>query len=79
MLHGIKAKDIRDFEKYANKLNEVMNRIRENYKGEHNPILYVTPNEIHLMWDFPDRIPFGEGERYCVSSVKIDYIDCGDW
>lgn len=38
MRHGIKEKDIRDFEKYANKLNGVMERIRK-YNPKANAFL----------------------------------------
>ena len=79
MKHGIKVKDIRDFEKYANKLNEVITRIREYHKGEGSPTIYVTPNEMNLVWDLPDDVPFGEGDKFCVSSVTFNFIECGDW
>ena len=79
MVKGIKAKDIRDFEKYARKLNEVIGRIRE-YKD--NAQIYVTPGQINLMADefsgVHGRISGKEADP-TVTFVSCDFIDCGDW
>ena len=48
MRQGIKEKDIRDFEKYANKLADVLKRIRE-YKTEANA--YLAEDTLNLMSD----------------------------
>lgn len=79
MTKGIREKDILDFEKYARKLDEVINRIRE-YKPEAH--VYVTPGEINLMC--------GESREYhvrneraildpVVTSVLVTGFECGDW
>ena len=79
MMRDIRVKDIRDFEKYARKLNEVIVRIREYNHSAH---IYVTPGEINLMR--------GESQEYhcrnerainnpVVSSVSVEGIECGDW
>ena len=50
MTKGIKAKGIRDFEKYAGKLVEVIKRINE-YNGDAR--IFVAPDVISLMAGFP--------------------------
>ena len=79
MKKGIKEKDIRDFEKYAKKLDEVITRIRE-YKG--NAHIYATPGELNLMADeysgHHGRIP-GKEENPTVVSVSVNALECGDW
>lgn len=79
MTKGIKAKDIRDFEKHARKLGEVIVRIRE-YKD--NAHIYVTPGQFNLMADehsgYHGRI---EGKETDVVATFVDcsFIECGDW
>lgn len=79
MTKGIKAKDIRDFEKYARKLNEVIGRIREYKDTAH---LYVTPGEFNLMSGensgYHGRIADAETDPV-VTCVSMDFIECGDW
>ena len=78
MKHGIKAKDIRDFEKYASKLNEVIERIKK-YQPDAN--IFATPNQLNLMYAqnkcYHWRIE-NEVEDPVVSSVTVN-MDCGDW
>lgn len=50
MKKGIKEKDIRDFEKYAKKLDEVINRIQE-YCPSAN--YYLNMDLLQLMCDEP--------------------------
>lgn len=50
MKKGIKEKDIRDFEKYAQKLDEVMKRIQE-YCPSAN--YYLNMDNLQLMCDEP--------------------------
>lgn len=76
MRQGIKEKDIRDFEKYANKLSDVMKRIRK-YNPEANA--YLSCETLNLMsCDFRnfDRI---EQQKYVVSDIIMDGFDGGDW
>ena len=79
MKKGIKEKDIRDFEKYARKLNEVISRIRE-YKGCAH--IYATPGELNLMADefsgHHGRIP-GKEQNRTVVSVSVTALESGDW
>lgn len=79
LVKGIKEKDIRDFVKYANKLNDVIVRIREYYKGDGNPTIYVTPGEMNLMWRLVDNMDYVEYNEASVASVPITYFECGDW
>lgn len=82
MRKGIKEKDIRDFEKAARKLDEVISRIRE-YKD--NAHIYVTPGEINLMAcelsGTHGRIEGAETDpaKATVTSVTCNAIECGDW
>ncbi len=76
MRQGIKAKDIRDFEKYAKKLSDVMKRIRE-YNPQVNA--YLAMDELHLMsCDFREH-PVEEQQNFSVVSVYMDAFDGGDW
>lgn len=78
MTKGIKAKDIRDFEKYANKLNQTLTRIRE-YCPEAS--YYATPDELHLMsgFSFDRDSSREEQENLLVTSVSINHLEAGDW
>ena len=76
MQQGIKEKDIRDFEKYAQKLSDVLKRIRE-YRPEANA--YLSCGDLNLMsCDFRefDRM---EQTDYIVTSVSMCGFDGGDW
>lgn len=76
MRQGIKAKDIRDFEKYAKKLSDVMKRIRE-YNPQVNA--YLAMDELFLMsCDFREH-PVEEQQNFSVASVYMDAFDGGDW
>lgn len=74
---GIKAKDIRDFEKYVKKLNEVINRIRE-YKGD--AYIYATPYYLNLMayFEYNPRSQHVSNEPLVVSA-PLTSLDSGDW
>ena len=74
MKQGIKEKDIRDFEKYAQKLGEVINRIRK-YKP--TAYIYVTPSQLNLMSDTNDEVSVDQ--KLIVTSESILHLDCGDW
>ena len=50
MKKGIKEKDIRDFEKYANKLDELMKRIQEYHPTAN---YYLNMDDLQLMCDAP--------------------------
>ena len=79
MTNGIKAKDIRDFEKYARKLSEVVERIRE-YKPEANAFLACgVSTYLCLMSD--DHCDYGWREREDLIVTEVDMIgfDGGDW
>lgn len=78
MTKGIKAKDIRDFEKCAEKLNSIIGRIRE-YAPE--AAVYATPNELYLMAGFlDDRAPAREEQaEMVVTSRQVQALESGDW
>ena len=66
LIDGIKEKDIRDFVKYANKLDEVMKRIEE-----YNPEGYIYVNEdiFCLRGNYESK--------YNLEEVWIRGTDCG--
>lgn len=74
MKQGIKEKDIRDFEKYAQKLGEVINRIRE-YKPM--AYIYVTPSELNLM-SSTNNEEYANQDLIVASKIILP-LDCGDW
>lgn len=78
MTKGIKTKDIRDFEKYAGKLHEVMERIW-TYKPEAS--IYATPGELNLMAGFLDGkcSAQDEQEKMLVTTVCFSRLEAGDW
>ena len=79
MRKGIKEKDIRDFEKYATKIDEVMRRILEyNPKAE----IYLNMDDLQLLGDetYSDD---GKGdvkynEENVVASVWIRHSSGGE-
>ena len=79
MKKGIKEKDIRDFEKYANKLDELMKRIQEYHPTAN---YYLNMDDLQLMCD----APFIDGkdgdikynENAIVSSVWIRSASGGE-
>ena len=79
MKNGIKEKDIRDFEKYANKLNGVLQRIRE-YKPEANAFLACGVYAyLCLMSEDHCDCPEIEHEKFVVTEVDMPGFDGGDW
>ena len=76
MRQGIKEKDIRDFEKYANKLNDVICRIQE-YNPNVN--VYLAMEDLCLMsGQSHDDYGYKQQENI-VTSVMITSANCGDW
>lgn len=76
MRQGIREKDIRDFEKYAKKLSDVMARIRE-YEPEANA--YLAMDGLHLMSCDFRQYPRDEQQDFIVTSVLMEAFDGGDW
>lgn len=77
MRQGIKEKDIRDFVKYAEKLNDVIVRTRE-YCPEAQ--IYLANTTLHLM-NGPSHGDhcLGIEKGKSVESVHMHYISGGDW
>ena len=76
MRQGIKEKDIRDFEKYANKLADVLERIRK-YKPEANA--YLAGNDLNLMSNASHDY-YGHGHpEHSVTCIYMNGFDGGDW
>lgn len=71
MRQGIKERDIRDFEKYAEKLDKLMKRILE-YNP--NAVIYLNMDSLELHGNFPFH-NFAESclytDEYCVADVMI--------
>ena len=77
MRQGIREKDIKDFEKYAKKLSDVVNRIRE-YKPTANA--YLAEDVLNLMSDESHNFHTGKKQpEYSVTSVYMGNFDGGDW
>lgn len=79
MTKGIKEKDIRDFQKYAEKLNEVMSRIRE-YAPDANG--FLNGDELCLMsGDWREGAQEGECDHSekLVAYVDMTGFDGGAW
>ena len=76
MKQGIKEKDIRDFEKYANKLNDVICRIRE-YNPNAN--VYLAMENLCLMSGFAHDDYGRKHQENIVTCVAITSADGGDW
>lgn len=75
MKQGIKEKDIRDFEKYAKKLSEVVERIRK-YKPE--AIGFMNDDSLCLMSS--NWLETGEYVNdVCATSVLMPHFDGGAW
>lgn len=76
MKQGIKEKDIRDFEKYAEKLSDVLHRIQE-YKPEAQA--YLADDVLNLM----SGVTHDDYERPCrenvVTYIHMSGFDGGDW
>lgn len=79
MRKGIKERDIRDFEKYAKKLSDVVERIRE-YKPEANAFLVCgVQTYLCLMSDDHCDYDRNEHENFIVAEVDVVGFDGGDW
>lgn len=76
MRQGIREKDIRDFEKYANKLSDVLKRIMD-YKPEANA--YLAENTLNLMSDYPHDYYGHKHPEYSVTYIYMNGFDGGDW
>lgn len=76
MRQGIKEKDIRDFEKYANKLADVLQRIRE-YKPEANA--YLAEDTLNLLSNEPHDEYGHKHEEYSVTNIYMQGFDGGGW
>lgn len=80
MRQGIKEKDIRDFEKYAQKLSAVMSRICE-YKPEANAFLACEGRStvLNLMADDHCDYPRNEQQSLIVAEIDMVGFDGGGW
>ena len=76
MRQGIKEKDIRDFEKYAKKLSDVMVRIQK-YAPEANA--YLAMNVLNLMSCDFRQYPRDQQQDFAVTSILMEGFDGGDW
>ncbi len=77
MRQGIKEKDIRDFEKYAQKLSDLIVRIREYCPDAQ---LYLACESLHLMNGPSHGHPeLGMEKGESVTDVLIKYTGGGDW
>ena len=76
MKKGIKDKDIRDFEKHANKLADLVEHIRE-YCPEAN--YYLAYDRLHLMNGEPHKGIGTSCPENSVTDVHIPYSGGGDW
>lgn len=76
MTQGIKEKDIRDFEKYAKKLANVMKRIMK-YNPEANG--YLSCDSLNLMSCNFHEIERCDQQNFIVASIDMVGFDGGDW
>lgn len=75
MRNGIKAKDIKDFEKYARKLDDIMKRIQEYHPTAN---YYLNMDSLQLMSEYPFDDNYRYNEKAEVSSVWIRSASCGE-
>jgi len=76
MRQGIKEKDIRDFEKYAKKLDDVIRRINEYNK---NVTVYLAMQNLCLL-NGSSHSEFGRAlQENVVTSIIISKSGGGDW
>lgn len=75
MRNGIKEKDIRDFEKYAQKLDDVMKRIQEYHPTAN---YYLNMDNLQLMSDAPFDDNYKYNENAEVSSIWIRSANGGE-
>lgn len=74
MRHGIKQEDIKDFEKYAKQLSDVVERIRKYCP---DAIGFMECDNLNLMsgrWE-----DASEANDKCVTSVYMPHFDGGGW
>ncbi len=76
MRQGIREKDIRDFEKYANKLSNVLKRIKD-YKPEANA--YLAEDTLNLMSQEHHDHYGRKHPEYSVTNIYMNGFDGGDW
>lgn len=77
MANKIRKRDIEAFKKCAERMDQIMRRIRE-YCPEAN--LYVAGFEMNLMaGDHLDTRDGAEREALIVCSVNVTGCDAGDW
>jgi hypothetical protein len=77
MQKGIKEKDIRDFEKYATKLKELLERIQE-YCPEAN--YYLAMSDLNLLCgESHDPYTTQAQQENIVTSVSLGDAGGGDW
>ena len=74
---SIKARDIKDFEKAAQRLNTILQRIRK-YNPEAN--VFSDGDTLNLLSGYDDESrPSEERDAIVVSCVTITSLDSGDW
>lgn len=76
MKQGIKEKDIRDFEKYANKLVSVLERIK-TYKPE--ACAYLAEDTLNLMSGEHHDLYENKHQERVVAYINMYGFDGGDW
>lgn len=76
MTKGIKAKDIRDFEKYVGKLNDVMKRI---WAYQPSARLFATPDQLSLMAGWPEDNSGVAVDELIVAWKELTALETGDW
>jgi hypothetical protein len=74
---GIKEKDILDFEKYAKKIDEVMERILA-YNPNAEIYLNMDILELHGNSTFDDSVNPKYNEENCIASVWIRHSSGGE-
>ena len=74
---SIKAKDIKDFERYTQELDYLIRRIR---KYAPNAYIYATPSQLNLMSEYKEETKSGRVDTTpVVTSTYVTSLDCGDW
>ena len=74
--HNIRENDIERFFEICEKLNGIIESIREYVPSAH---IYVTPNEMNLMVGYGDCTNEKDAEERVVASQYVTALDCGDW
>ncbi len=74
---SIKARDIQDFEKAAQRLNTILQRIRK-YNPEAN--IFSAGDTLNLLSEYDNESrPCEERDAIVASCVTITGLDSGDW